>query len=69
MVASADDIVARVVERFAGRLHSEEEVAVLRQAAHTVSRTLLAGPIEYVKRADNDETLEALAEAFGVHDG
>ncbi|HUG75494.1 MAG TPA: hypothetical protein VMM81_07485 [Acidimicrobiia bacterium] len=68
MVASADDIVERVVQRFAGRLQSEEEIAVLRQAAHTVSRTLLAGPIEYVKRADNEETLEALAEAFGVAD-
>lgn len=69
MVASADDIVERVVERFAGRLRSDDEVAVLRQAAHTVSRSLLAGPIEFVKRADSDETIEALAEAFGVTDG
>lgn len=68
MVATADDVVEQIVRRFAGRLASDEDVAVLRQAAHTVSRTLLAAPIDYLKRADRDGALETLAEAFRIAD-
>lgn len=68
MVSAADDVVERTVSRFAGRLESESDLAILRQAAHTVSRTLLAGPIEYLKRSDREGALEALAEAFGIAD-
>jgi glutamyl-tRNA reductase len=68
LVSSADDVVERTVRRFAGRLESEDDLAVLQQAAHTVSRTLLAGPIEYLKRSDREGALETLAEAFGIAD-
>lgn len=68
MVAAADEVVERTVRRFAGRLTSPDDQAIVRQAAHTVSRALLAGPIEYLKRSERDGALEALAEAFGITD-
>ena len=68
MVASADEVVARIVDKFAGRLAAEEDRAVLQQTAHTVSRTLLAGPIDYLKRTRRDGAVETIAEAFGVDD-
>jgi len=63
----ADDIVENAVARFGGRLTNEEDLAVLRQTAHTVARTLLAGPISYVKQPDRaPEAVDVVAEAFGV---
>jgi glutamyl-tRNA reductase len=63
----ADDIVENTIARFGGRLASDEDLAVLRQTAHTVARTLLAGPISYVKQPDRaPEAIDIVAEAFGV---
>jgi glutamyl-tRNA reductase len=67
MMRSADEIVDRTVGRFAGKLGSPTDEAVLRQAAHTVARTLLAGPVSYVKQAD-PETVDVIADVFGVVD-
>lgn len=63
----ADTIVEDVVSRFGGRLSADHDVAVLRQAAHTVARTLLAAPISYIKQADRAaEAVDVVADAFGV---
>jgi glutamyl-tRNA reductase len=63
----ADDVVDGAVARFATRLQSEEDLAIVRQTAHTVARTLIAGPISYVKHPDRaPEALDIVAEAFGV---
>ena len=69
LMRTADDIVDRTVDRFVGRLGSGDDEGVLRQAAHTVARTLLAGPVAYVKQADRaPEAVDVIAEAFGVDD-
>lgn len=63
----ADDIVDSIVARFSSRLRSEEDLTVLRQTAHTVARTLIAGPISYVKNPDRaPEAVDIVADAFGV---
>lgn len=63
----ADDIVTAAIERFGGRLTSPEDLAVLRQTAHTVARTLLARPIAYVRRPDRaPDAVDVVAHAFGV---
>lgn len=63
----ADEIVDGAVARFATRLRSEEDLAIIRQTAHTVARALIAGPISYVKHPDRTpESLDIVAEAFGV---
>ncbi|MEE9227453.1 MAG: hypothetical protein V3U47_00625 [Acidimicrobiia bacterium] len=69
LMRTADDIVDRTVDRFAGRLGSGDDEAVLRQATHTVARALLAGPVSYVKQANRaPEAVDVIAEAFGVDD-
>ena len=69
LMRTADDIVDRTVDRFVGRLGSGDDEGVLRQAAHTVARTLLAGPVSYVKQADRaPEAVDVIAEAFGIDD-
>ncbi len=66
LMQTGDGIVERVVDRFAGRLKDADDRAVLEQTAHTVARTLLAGPVAYVKAADrSQEALDVIAEAFG----
>jgi glutamyl-tRNA reductase len=63
----AEGIVEDAVARFGGRLRSEEDLAVLRQTAHTVARALIARPISYVKQADlAPEVVDIVADAFGV---
>lgn len=67
LTRQADEIVAGVVARFGGRLQSEDDISVLRQTAHTVARTLLAGPISYLKQPDRaSEAVDIVADAFGV---
>ena len=69
LMRTADHIVDRTVDRFTGRLGGGDDEAVLRQVAHTVARTLLAGPVSYVKQADRaPEAVDVIAEAFGVDD-
>jgi len=70
LMRRGDEIIEHTVNRFAGRLADDADRAVLRQAAHTVARTLLAGPVSYVKGDDTrSETIEIIAEAFGIDDG
>lgn len=67
MMKSADEIVDGIVERFSGRLGDETDEAVLRQTAHTVARTLLAGPVSYLKGEDRSpQAIDVIADAFGV---
>ncbi len=69
LIRNADDIVDRTVDRFAGGLGRGDDRAVLRQTAHTVARTMLAGPVAYLKQADRDpEVVDAIADAFGFDD-
>lgn len=64
---AADRLVDKTVRRFAGRLTNPEDAAVLRQAAHTVARSLLAGPVARLRRSDRPEELaEELSKAFDV---
>jgi glutamyl-tRNA reductase len=70
LMAGADEVVDRAVRRFSGRLADQGDEAILRQTAHTVARTLLAGPVEYLKRSRGaSEAVEMIADAFGVDDG
>jgi glutamyl-tRNA reductase len=71
MVADADGVVADAVARFAGRLRHEEDEAVLRQAAHTVARTLIARPLAYLNNSGPVTDVDAVVEAFdaGAPDG
>ena len=65
----ADDIVDKTVGRFAGRLDRSDDEAVLRQAAHTVAHTLLAGPVAYVKGSDRaPDAANVIADAFGIEE-
>lgn len=67
MMRSADAIVERTVDRFAGRLVRDDDRSVLRQTAHTVARTLLAGPVSYLRSSDlSPEALDLFVDAFGV---
>lgn len=67
LTRQADDVVESVVARFGSRLGSDADRAVLRQTAHTVARTLLAGPIAYLKQPDRaQEAVDVVADAFGV---
>lgn len=67
LMRDADEVVDRTVARFAGRLGDDRDAAVLRQAAHTVARTLLAGPVAHLRRGElADEAVEGLAAAFGI---
>ncbi len=70
LMSAADEIVDDAVRRFSGRLGDPADEAILRQSAHTVARTLLAGPVSYLKTADRaPEAIDVIADAFGVDDG
>jgi glutamyl-tRNA reductase len=67
LMGTADLLVDETVRRFAGRLRDEEDVTALRQAAHTVARKLLAGPVSYLKKEDRSASaIDVIADAFGV---
>lgn len=67
LMRNADSVVDSTVERFSGRLGQGEDRAVLRQTAHTVARTLLAGPVSFLKETEGDsEVLGTIVGAFGV---
>jgi glutamyl-tRNA reductase len=69
LMSSADEIVDQAVSRFSGRLTDPSDMAVLRQSAHTVARTLLAGPVSYLKAEDRAaEAVDVIADAFGIFD-
>lgn len=69
LMANADEIVEAAVRRFSGRLRDIGDAEVVRQTAHTVARTLLAGPVSYLKGESRaPEAIDILAEAFGVED-
>lgn len=69
LMAEGDGVVERLVARFEGRLADEEDAVVLRQAVHTVARTLLAAPVERINHsADPGETAAMVASVFGIGD-
>lgn len=69
LIAAADEIVDESVSRFRGKLDSSEDEAILRQAAHTVARKLLAAPVAYLNNAEcSDQAIDAISAAFGVEE-
>ena len=69
LMSGADDIVDEIVDRFSGRLRDPGDQSTLRQAAHTVARTLLARPVSYLKGENRaPEAIDVIADAFGVDD-
>jgi glutamyl-tRNA reductase len=69
LMSGADEIVDDIVSRFSGRLSDRGDEATLRQAAHTVARTLLARPVSYLKGENRAaEAIDVIADAFGVDD-
>lgn len=69
LIEHADSLVDEVVARFSGKLAGSGDEGVLRQAAHTVARTLLSGPISYLKQEERSaEAIDVIADAFGVDD-
>ncbi len=70
IMRSADEVVERAVERFATKLGNGNDPAVLRQAAHTVARSLLSSPVSYLRSGDESGTnTRVIASAFGLGDG
>lgn len=63
LMSGADEIVEQAVERFGGRLNSDD-LSVLRQTAHAVARSLLADPVAAIRASEQPESL-SLADAFG----
>lgn len=69
LMSNADDVVDGVVAKFSGRLGDPSDEGVMRQAAHTVARTLLAGPVSYLKAEDRvHAAIDVIAAAFGIDD-
>lgn len=69
LIAGADEVIDDAVGRFAGRLSDPNDQAVMRQAVHTATRTLLARPISYLKSEKRaPEAIDVIADAFGVDD-
>ena len=66
LITEADLLVERTVERFGGRLSSDGDRALLRQAAHTVARGLLARPVEHLKQTEHSGEIDVIARAFGL---
>lgn len=64
MMRDADEVVDETVDRFAGRLGDSDDVAVLRQVAHTVARTILARPVTALNASRDPDVVEAIAWAF-----
>jgi glutamyl-tRNA reductase len=65
MMSTADQVVEATVDRFAGRLATPADRAILNQAAHTVARRLLSGPVAYLKLADrHPDAAQIAAEMF-----
>lgn len=57
--------VDEIVERFAGKLSEGADREILRQAVHTMARTLLAAPAKFLGEAGGQEA-EVVASAFGI---
>ena len=57
--------VDEIVERFAGKLSEGADREILRQAVHTMARTLLAAPAKFLGEAGGHEA-EVVASAFGI---
>jgi glutamyl-tRNA reductase len=68
MMSSADQVVEETVDRFAGRLSTPADRAILSQAAHTVARRLLSGPVAYLKLADRHPDAAEIAAKMFRHD-
>lgn len=70
MTEHAETVVTEEVQRFANRLAAAEDPErVLRQLAHTVARRVLHSPISFISSTERGvETVELLAEAFGIDD-
>lgn len=64
LLERADAAVDETVERFAGRLADESDRQVLRQAVHTVARTILSRPLNAVRSSRDTRMVEAIAAAF-----
>lgn len=69
LMNEADRLVDEMAERFGSRVSSADDLALLRQAAHTIARSLLASPVSYLKHTDREGAVEAIAEAFGLDHG
>ncbi|HEX2155353.1 MAG TPA: hypothetical protein VHL52_15415 [Acidimicrobiia bacterium] len=64
LLASGDAVVEETVARFAGRLTADADRDVLRQAAHTVARTLLNRPVQALRSTRDPDLVQAIAAAF-----
>lgn len=67
LLADADQVVDRTVERFSGRLSDDADREVLRQTAHTVARTILNRPVSALRSTRDPDTIEVISAVF--HDG
>ncbi len=69
LMTAADEIIEQTVQRFSGRLEEDADEPTMRQAVHTAVRTLLAGPVSYLKKEDRSpEAIDVIADAFAVDD-
>ena len=68
-MSNADEIVDRVVDRFAGRLPEDVDEETLRRVAHAVARSILSTPLGYLNSTETDaDAVDIVARAFGVDD-
>lgn len=67
LMRSSDDVVDQIVGQFAGKLRNDGDLGVLRQAVHTVARTLLASPVAYLRSSDRSPgAIDTIADAFDL---
>lgn len=64
LLAEADEVVDRTVERFAGRLSDQADQEVLRQTAHTVARTILNRPVSALRSSRDPDLIEVISTVF-----
>ncbi|MFO7549335.1 MAG: hypothetical protein R6X29_10785 [Acidimicrobiia bacterium] len=69
MFRTADDAVDEVVDRFSGRLSDPEDREVLLAAARAVARKILHHPVSFLGGGHREETIDAVAAAFGIDRG
>lgn len=64
LLADADAVVDRTVERFSGRLSDDADREILRQTAHTVARTILNRPVSALRSTRDPDTIEVISAVF-----
>ncbi len=70
LFAEVEEVVEATVDRFSGRLGSEGDTELLRQAVRTAVRKVVAKPVDHIHSSESpSETAASVAAAFGLGSG